>query len=355
MTEAPVLYERFYLRIMCIYRVYCEKKLYWHYKSLMRKRGRLKKLSAAQKKEIKKLWKPKGRFNYDTHELVYWASGKFDPEVVPELYIRVNMEIVLNNQMGKVTWADKALFEMILPDMPLPRTILRNIDGVLYDEKMEYVSFEDAGIILEKEGKEEYFYKPSIDSGEGKGIHKVSDFSVEYIKNLGSNWVIQEIIKAHSSLRQLNETAVPIIRLITFYVKNHVYMTSAAMRIGICGAITDFTKNDSGDGSIIVGITDDGKLKNIGFNPNGNKCYETANGFKFGGLEIPGFKKAVELVKQGHKRLPHYRFLGWDVTIDEAEQPIIIEYNINGPGVLYYQYVNGSLFGEYFDVIYESL
>ena len=67
------------------------------------------------------------------------------------------------------------------------------------------------------------------------------------------------------------------------------------------------------------------------------------------------YKKAVELVKQGHKRLPHYRFLGWDVTIDEAGEPVIIEYNINGPGVLYYQYANGSLFGDYFDVIYNAL
>ena len=355
MTGAPGLYERFYLWVMRTYMRYCEKKVYRHYKSLMKQRGPLKKLTSAQKEEVRKLWAPKGRFNYDTHELVYWASGKFDPKVVPELYIRLDMEMALNNQMGKTAWSDKALFDMVLPDMPLPRTILRNMDGVVYDENMEYVSFEEAGAILEKEGQGEYFYKPSMDSGEGKGIHKVSDFSADYIKSLGSNWVIQEILKIHPSLRQLNETAVPIMRLITFYIEGKVYMTSASMRIGIKGAITDYTKNNTGDGSIIVGITNDGKLKDVGYNPNGKQCTETADGFVFGGLEIPNYKKAVELVKTGHKRLPHYRVLGWDVTIDEAGEPVIIEYNINGPGVLYYQYANGSLFGDYFDVVYNSL
>ena len=355
MTGAPGLYERFYLWIMRMYRRYCQKQVYHHYKSLMKQRGPLKPLTAAQKRAVRKLWRKKGRFNYDTHELVYWATGKFDPKVVPELYIRLDMEMDLNNQMGKVVWSDKALFDMILPDVPLPKTLLRGMDGQIYDEDFEYVTPKRAGEILRDHGQEAYFYKPSMDSGEGKGIHLVTDFSESYMKTLGDNWVIQEVLKIHPLFKQLNDTAVPIMRLITFYIGGEVYMSSASMRIGVKGAITDYTKKKTGDGSIIVGVTDDGCLKEFGYHPNGEKCYETEDGFKFGGLQIPNFEKAVSLVRAAHKRLPHFRFLGWDVTIDEDGEPVIIEYNINGPGVLYYQYANGSLFGKYFKEIYEGL
>lgn len=124
-------------------------------------------------------------------------------------------------------------------------------------------------------------------------------------------------------------------RLVTFYVNGNVYMTSGTMRVGTEGTIADYTINKEGKGSLIIGITDDGKLKEFGYYPCALTSNKLFNGFEFGGMEIPSYKQAIDLVKKSHLRLSYIGYIGWDVTID---------INIRGAGCLYYQYTNGSLF-----------
>lgn len=339
---------------MKAYRVYCEKKSYFYYKKfLKRTKGKLPNLTREQKSAVKDLWEKKGPFNYDTHKLVYWATGKFDARIVPEKFIRLSMEFALNNQMGKYAWADKNIFDMILPDENLPKVLVRNIEGCFYDKYYTYLSEDKACEILS--AYDNVFFKPAIDSGKGNGIKIINSFDKKNICELGKNWVIQEILNIHPFFKKLNITAVTIIRMVSFYLNGEVYVTSASVRVGMEGAITDYSETIHGDGCLIIGVTSEGVLKEYGYYPSGKKSNTAPNGFEFGGKTIPNYSKTVELIKEAHKKLPHYRFIAWDVTLNEFGKPIIIEYNIKGPGVLYYQYTNGTLFGDYFDTIYENL
>ena len=74
--RAQILYEKFHLSIMKVFRIYCTKRSYYQNKKMMRQNGiKLIPLEKAQKREVKKLWGKKGIFNYDTHKLVYWGKA----------------------------------------------------------------------------------------------------------------------------------------------------------------------------------------------------------------------------------------------------------------------------------------
>lgn len=66
----------------------------------------------------------------------------------------------------------------------------------------------------------------------------------------------------------------------------------------------------------------------------------------FAGLQLPNWDKALQLTQRIHEALPHFGFIAFDVCFDEDGSPRIMEFNIRGPGVLYYQYANGPLFGD---------
>jgi hypothetical protein len=51
------------------------------------------------------------------------------------------------------------------------------------------------------------------------------------------------------------------------------------------------------------------------------------------GTPVPGFARALALVGELHKSIPHLGVIGWDVMIDEAEVPWIIEWNTGMPGI----------------------
>lgn len=153
----------------------------------------------------------------------------------------------------------------------------------------------------------------------------------------------------------MNDTAVTIIRMVSFYIDGNVYITSASLRVGIEGAIKDYSETRNGDGCLIIGIDKNGILKEYGYYPSGVKSSKAPNGVYFGGMHIPHYQEAEKLIKEAHRKLPHYRFVAWDVTVDKNNRPVIIEYNIKGPGVLYYQYANGTLFGSNFNDIYKVL
>ena len=53
----------------------------------------------------------------------------------------------------------------------------------------------------------------------------------------------------------------------------------------------------------------------------------------------------VENVLAFHQRMPYFRMIGWDMAVDSEGKPTIMEYNIKWPGIQYYQWCNGPLFG----------
>ena len=44
-------------------------------------------------------------------------------------------------------------------------------------------------------------------------------------------------------------------------------------------------------------------------------------------MPVPLWDKAVAMVQEAARKIPHLRYVGWDVAINEKDQPLFIEGN----------------------------
>ena len=53
-----------------------------------------------------------------------------------------------------------------------------------------------------------------------------------------------------------------------------------------------------------------------------------ASGIKFKDIKVPSYDRILDTVKQLHPKLPYFNIIGWDFAVDEAGDPVFIEFNI---------------------------
>ena len=316
-----------------------------HFQDLQKHGIEIRKLTSAQKAEIDSIYQKYGyKYSYDTHILTYSITGNFDANILPEDMYRSCLELKLNNIEQKFVMSDKNYFELYMPEVKFPDVIVRNIDGVFYDDARNIISKAMADALIS--GYEKVVVKPSVENGSGRGVELVDVSSVRVTEKFGKNYVVQKRLVQHPFLSSLNQSSVNVIRIITLFLDGKVVPISAALRYGGEGAFTDNKVSKDGKGMTIIGITEDGSLREKGYFSCGVSVTETPGGLAFGGLKIPKFKEMVDLAVKQHSRFPTIRMVGWDFTLNENEEVVVIEYNIKAPGVLYYQWVNGPLFGD---------
>lgn len=318
-----------------------------HYRQMLREHGiPVKSLTQAQKKEIDRVWgglmKPDC---YATHELVLSVTGQFDPYICSEMLFRTNIELQLNNFQLKWGWSDKNYFDMFLPDVPMPKAVARNVNGVFLDEQYRPVTGEALEQILQTHDR--LIVKPSIENGFGKSVKLYERGQYGSIEtDFRSNFIIQEPLSQHSTVAELNPSSVNVVRVISLALNGKVSPVNYALRCGATGSITDNQITEDGRGMYIIGVEPDGTLKDKAVYSCGELITKAPNGQEFAGRKLPNFEQALQMTTRIHEKLPHFGFMGFDVCFTADGTPTIMEYNIKGPGVLYYQYVNGPLFGE---------
>ena len=115
------------------------------------------------------------------------------------------------------------------------------------------------------------------------------------------------------------------------------------LSMGIKGSKVD---NES-SGGLTCGLTDDGKLYPTAHNKNGLIFSEHPDShIIFNGYQIIKLDEVKEIVRQLHCRLPHFRLISWDFTINESVDPLLIEANLKYGGLECQQLNTGPLFGE---------
>ena len=317
-----------------------------HYFRLLQEHGipRLH-LSDEQKKEVREIWGTKN-VNTDTHELVLSVTGEYSPYICPELLFRTEIELALNDFQLKWAWSDKNYFNLFLPEIPMPKTLIRNVNGVFLDEDYRPVDADRWKKFLE--GEESVIVKPALEGGGcGRGVKLISAEEFDSIPQwYRKNYIVQRVFRQHASLAALNSSSVNVVRVISLSLNGKVSPVNYALRFGGEGAVTDNQVTPDGRGMCIVGVHPDGRLKDWGVYSCGEKVAKTPKGEAFSQTVLPHFSKALEMTTRIHEKLPHFGFIGFDVCFAEDGEPTIMEFNIKGPGVLYYQYVNGPLFGD---------
>ena len=316
-----------------------------------------RKLTAEQKKAVQEYYKQfcGHKVSLAWHRYMYSRTGVFSVKYIPTSLYRTELIGRMNRWPCVGVFSDKNISDLFFPDIPQPRTILKNQNGFYYSDN-RVISKEEA---LEKcQNLTDVIIKPSLQEG-GNGVCL---FSVHNGKtsvggmDIGmlfdsyhKDFLVQDRIIQHPDMSMLNPSSINTLRLLTYRFNSEVVVLYAVVRIGKKGMIVD---NES-QGGISAKINDNGLLAKYAYGaPGEEKIERTDNGVVIEGYRIPSFERVVDLAKECHLRLPYFRVVGWDFCVDHEGNPLLIEWNSN-PDLS--QTANGPAFGEYTDLILKEV
>ena len=268
---------------------------------------------------------------YLWHQYFSAHSGKFDPRYYPNILLNPYFEHYMNykRHYGFV-FEDKNVIPYIAKcaSIKMPKTILSKTCGVMRDCDGKIVDENEAKEILISAGK--VFCKSSVGACGGRGCF-VTDFKASEVsfdatlQSLGSEFIIQEIIRCHESIASIYSNAVNTFRVITYRWQEDFFQMPVFMRVGQGGAVVD----NGAAGGMFLGIHDDGSLTDKAVMPY-NTCIlkHPDTGFEFKGHKIACFAKVCQSAIRMHQMIPQIGMVYWDFTIDTKGDPILIECNV---------------------------
>lgn len=269
------------------------------------------------------------------HEYFYSRTGVFSKDYIPKHFYNMELLYRANVHKFREAYDDKNIYDIILAGENLVHTILKNMNGYYYFEGKP-VSEEEAIELCQNLDK--VIIKPAMEM-QGNGVKlltvvngktNIENKSIgELFKQYDHNFLIQECVKQHKDLAALNPTSVNTMRILTYRSGMEVLLIYSVIRIGRKGQVID----NQCAGGISTTITKDGKLGKAAFGGySEDDVRVTDSGITLDGYQLPSYDKAIEFVKRLHMKLPYFNIIGWDVSIEENGEPILIEYNAN-PGL----------------------
>lgn len=293
-------------------------------------------LTKEQEKEVQSFYKKHygKKIPLIWHRHILAMTGVFDKTVIPEYIMVPEIEHYLNMWPDYCeALSDKNLFQKTLGvHTKMPELVLSCEKGFLKNSNNEWISSNQAIEILSSSG--DLFIKPSIDTNSGigcsiinvkNGVDTYSKESIEkLLKQYNGDFIVQRVVKCSDSIRKLYPNSVNTFRVTTYRWKDKIYYFPITMRLGMGGSNID----NAHAGGICVGIKDDGKLLKVAKtefkkeylqHPDTNVIFED--------YQVLNFKRVIEDAKRMHTLIPQIGIIWWDYTIDENEDPVLIEAN----------------------------
>lgn len=163
-------------------------------------------------------------------------------------------------------------------------------------------------------------------SSRGRGVWKIdrSDFDAEKLAALG-DFVIHSPIQQHPFFDRFSADSVATLRITTVKQRGLRAVKKASyLRLGRSGA-----QHIRSDAQFRIPIVDD--LGTLG--PRGADASWASfsahpdSNEEFSGQLVPGFESAVQLCETLHDQTPVTILIGWDIAIDPAGMPVLMEWN----------------------------
>lgn len=313
------------------------------------------KLTADEKEEVKRLWGdvvpvPLTR-GYEFYKGTKALFG-FDARFLPSSYYYPYIEGVLNPERWKKALSHKGMIEVAYSAaVGFPETIVRTFGGVFMDKDYNPMLREEVVKALNAVDSP-VLYKPATDSEQGNGIRFIRPEEmppfIEEIKN-GSifndhaDFVIQKPLTQTEDTKIFNPTSLNCVRITTININGEISVGSAALKCGPKNSHVDNIGN--GKRGVMVGVDKDGQLADFGFYGNGEKA-TAHNGVPFKGHKITAYSRMVDAAKKLHSYAEACKIIGWDLALDENDNPVLIEGNTIYPGISVEQMCSGPIFGE---------
>jgi len=318
-------------------------------KDLAGKKGNIKaELTKEETAELEKIWKGylnKDRLKWFELYKTLWP-GRELKYFVPDDFYYMYVDEYFTKKRGCGQIDDKNLYNMLFHDVPQPRTIARQIDGVLLSPDYQIITQQQFIDLCRNEGR--VILKKSVESAGGKGvlfydIEKDSDKKLSDMCENQRNFIAQEVMVQHSELARLHPESINTVRIMTFNFEDKVTALSSVVRMGVGDSKVD----NASSGGIVCGINPDGSLKERAFDVKANRYDIHPSGTHFESVVIPHFDECIDLAKRLTPRFARYtRLISWDFAMNESGHPILIEANLRFGQVDFHQMCNGPIFGE---------
>lgn len=303
-------------------------------------------LSVDQKKKIKDFWKPYCRVSTKWVQYYSAKNGKFDPRYIPNTLYYTKIDQYFNARKLGYGFNDKNYYSLIFPSVKQPRTILRNIGGLIFDENYKQIDVNEAECRITSEY--EIIVKPSLESGSGRDISFYNSEQKKEIHMLlndskQKDYIVQSIVKQHPALEKVHPGSLNTIRVCTIMLKDGVHVLSAVLRMGVNESRIDNVTA----GGISAAILPDGTLDKFAYTYyTGERLEKHPQGLVFEGYEIPCYSEVINTVKELAQTLGNFRLVSWDMAVDASGSVVLIEANMRKGGINLHQFDNGPLFGE---------
>ena len=286
----------------------------------------------------------------------YWhhyysdINNCYSYEYIPEDYFYSTIDLALNKKEFSEPLMDKNLLDRIFKNVKLPKTVVKNINGYYYDAN-DLIDYKNA--IDRCKNYKTLIIKPSIYSGGGKNVlvftikegkTNYNDLTIQELFELyKKNFIIQEIVDQHETLKKLNPSSLNTIRVMSYLSEKEVFILSSFIRIGGKGMFVD----NMASGGIACGIEPNGNLKKLGYNQYFDQVTKTDSSINLENIKIPSYDEITKTVKELHKQVPYFRLISWDMAVDSNGEVVLIENNLWGQGLNPHQVINGPIFNEH--------
>lgn len=260
----------------------------------------------------------------------------------------------LNRREFVRAYADKNNYSLFFRGVNQPETVVKNRNGIFYDDEERVIDFNTASNLCQSIGEgRRLIIKPTIDTGEGKGVFLVNESDVASdFKRYKKDFMVQCCVAQNNELAKLNPTSLNTLRIMTYRDTNgnvHHLKDKTVLRVGAKGSIRD----NAGSGGGICQVFDDGTVNDRVIH---NKSLIVESFKNLHGSEnfiVPCLAEALSFAERLHCRLPYFDFVGWDIAVDSNNQPVLIEFNL--PCEIGFQEAVGPMFVEDLDEIMERI
>jgi hypothetical protein len=272
--------------------------------------------------------------------LVYTAvAGSFKEGWIPDNFYGARVIPIIQGRHGRVS-SLKSLSRALLDSSLFP-DLGSQINGTLLDIEYGPLAFEDAQVQFFR-SDERIIFKADA-SGRGKGIHFLDQrsFDRRTVARLG-NGVFQRHVSQHPLLARFSEASVATIRLTTVVEDTgEISPRAANLRLG-----TGSDTHVRSQSQVHVPVdTATGALEETGLLANWRECsVHPTSGEPFAGKKIPGFDRCLHAVVSLHRSIPFVRCIGWDLTVDCAEEIQVLEWNGFHNGIKFSEATQGPCF-----------
>ena len=296
------------------------------------------------------------KVDYTCHRPYAAYSGKFSPAFMTEDIYIPELDHFLNifNTYNSV-FEDKNVMPHIAKSVGVktPQVLCSCVKGFYLDAENRPITLDNALALLHNHGT--LFIKPSVNSMGGRscvlaeiqgGIDLKSKQSLkEIFAQMGDDFVVQECLVCHESLRNIYPRSVNTFRVFTYRWKNQIHMAPTVLRLGR----GDMDVDNASQGGLFIGVKHDGRLYDYASTKYGERFYEHPDtSLSFSGYTLPLFSKVTDVAMRLHYAMPQIGFCNWDLTIDEKGDVVLIEGNLQFGGIWIFQMACGvPVFGEH--------